>query len=385
MVSNVTTGYNSQGLPTTATDAVTGEAVTYSHDQVGNLTQANSTINANDWAYGWDAYSRMTCAKAAATACTSGATRVQFAYDAFDRAATRTYNSATTTYTYQGTSEVITKAISGATTTLYAYGAGGQPMAEKTGAAAATFHLRDPHGDVVGMVSTAATNQGTVAYDPYGKALATSGAQSMLGYQGDITDPITKHVDMGTRWYAPIQGRFASRDVLFGDAVNPMTLNQFAYGGMNPVTMIDPTGMGQCTMAGECTVSDGHGGIKAVGGNPGSPDSPYYGCACNYDPPPPQPAPIIEYVPRPFTTPDQRAQDVDNYHEWVRENPSLRVEHEAGAPTPPVSFSDREFALCMTSGYRNPSLCQAHVDSADASNLEERSATAVRREPFAVG
>ena len=95
---------------------------------------------------------------------------------------------------------------------------------------------------MVGLASTTASNVGTAAYDPYGKPLATSGTVSSLGYQGDLTDPLTKQVDMGTRWYTPGMGRFSSRDTLFGDISSPMSLNQFAYGGMNPVTMTDPTG-----------------------------------------------------------------------------------------------------------------------------------------------
>ena len=255
-------------------------------------------------------------------ACTSGTSRVQFAYDAFDRAATRTNNSVTTTYTYQGVSETIAKAVGSATTT-YAYGAGAQPIAEKTGAAAPLFHLRDPHGDVVGLVTTSAANQGTRSYDPYGRVLAVSGTQSVLGYQGDLTDPVTAQVDMGTRWYAPGSGRFTARDIVFGQMGDPMSLNQYAYGGMSPVTMIDPTGMGQCTMAGECQDNEGN----AVGGNPGASDSPYSDCySCVFSPPPPPPAPIIEYVPRPFTSPEERAGDIDRYHRWVDHNPSLRVD-----------------------------------------------------------
>ncbi len=95
----------------------------------------------------------------------------------------------------------------------------------------------------MGLVSTAAANQGTSAFDPWGRVLGTSGTQGALGYQGDLTDPITAQVDMGTRWYAPGLGRFSSRDVLLGDPASPMSLNQHVYATANPVTMWDPTGM----------------------------------------------------------------------------------------------------------------------------------------------
>jgi RHS repeat-associated protein len=60
-----------------------------------------------------------------------------------------------------------------------------------------------------------------------------------------MTDPDTKQVDMGTRWYQAGLGRFTARDVLFGELTSPMTLNQHVYGGPNPISMWDPTGMYQ--------------------------------------------------------------------------------------------------------------------------------------------
>ncbi|MEO8292425.1 MAG: RHS repeat-associated core domain-containing protein, partial [Actinomycetota bacterium] len=62
--------------------------------------------------------------------------------------------------------------------------------------------------------------------------------------QGDLTDPDTGTVDMGTRLYVPSLGRFSSRDVLFGESSDPMSMNQFAYAQGSPVTNWDPTGMG---------------------------------------------------------------------------------------------------------------------------------------------
>jgi RHS repeat-associated protein len=161
-----------------------------------------------------------------------------------DRALIRTKGSTTTSFTYQGISESVAKTINGSTTTTYASTRGGAPLAERTGSVA-SFHLCDTHGDVVGLASTLAANQGTTVFDPWGGSLATTGQTSFLGYQGDITDPDTKQVDMGTRWYAAGLGRFTARDMIFGQEMSPMTLNMHVYGGLNPVTMWDPTGMYQ--------------------------------------------------------------------------------------------------------------------------------------------
>jgi RHS repeat-associated protein len=151
---------------------------------------------------------------------------------------------------------------------------------------------------VVGLVSTAAADQGTRAYDAYGGVLGTTGTQGTLGYQGDITDQVTGQVDMGTRWYQPSTGRFTTRDVLFGEIASPMSLNQFAYGAMNPITMWDPTGMrvalhrgggycGRWCMDAEDTFCADQG-IDCSGYSPA--------------PVPPTPAPPIDYDPGEFRT-----------------------------------------------------------------------------------
>jgi RHS repeat-associated protein len=298
VVSNETTVYNAQGVPASTSNATTGETATLTHDKIGNLTGVDSSVGTKDWSYSYDPYSRTTCAKQATT-CT-GTTAVTFSYDALDRAFARSYNSATTSYTYSGITETLAKTQVGAgTPTTYVHTASGAPMAEKTGSTV-SFHLRDPHGDVVGLASTGAVNQGTAAYDAYGKPLASSGTTSLLGYQGDITDPITKNVDMGTRWYGPGVARFTSRDALAGAVTSPMSLNQYGYGVMNPVTMTDRTGM-YPTCDGPCegnqqehlirTFSRTYGAAVQAG-TAGSTYSPA--------PAPPPPPPPIVYTPPSF-------------------------------------------------------------------------------------
>jgi RHS repeat-associated protein len=100
------------------------------------------------------------------------------------------------------------------------------------------------HGDV-GLVGSTTAISGTIAYGPYGdKRVATGdGASIPFTFQSDLTDPDTGLVDMGARLFDPGSGRFTSRDSVFGEPKWPITLNQFVYGGDNPVTLDDPTGM----------------------------------------------------------------------------------------------------------------------------------------------
>jgi RHS repeat-associated protein len=305
VVRNLTTTYDAAGLPTSASDTATGESLTYAHDEVGNLTGIDSSIGTNDWTYAYDPYARLTCA-VQGSSCASGSSRVLYTMDALDRALTRTKGSSVTSLTYRGIAESLVKKVEGTTTTTYASTAGGAPLAEQTGSTA-SFYLRDPHGDVVGLASTAAADQGSASFDPWGRNLASTGQSSFLGYQGDMTDPDTKQVDMGTRWYAAGLGRFTARDVLFGKFSSPKSLNQHVYGGLNPITMWDPTGMGECSMVGECITTTASGVVQAVGGNPGAANHPMHdrsssihsgssvdaGSTVDVTPRPPRPDPMV--------------------------------------------------------------------------------------------
>jgi RHS repeat-associated protein len=136
--------------------------------------------------------------------------------------------------------------VSGTTTTYANVPAG--PLAQRSGTTV-RYYLRDQHGDTVGLGTTSATLAGTALYDPWGQVLAGTGematapAQGAFGFQSDLTDPATGQVDMLTRMYEPGLGRFLTRDVLFGNPADPISLNQFGYGGASPVTYSDPTGM----------------------------------------------------------------------------------------------------------------------------------------------
>jgi RHS repeat-associated protein len=85
--------------------------------------------------------------------------------------------------------------------------------------------------------------KGSRMYSPWGALGTSTGEQGLFGFQGDYTDGSTGQVDMSARWYEPGLGRFSSRDVLFGDPMNPTSLNQFVYGADAPITFTDPAGM----------------------------------------------------------------------------------------------------------------------------------------------
>jgi RHS repeat-associated protein len=177
----------------------------------------------------------------------------------------------------------------------YALGLGG-PIATSVGSQLRVL-LSDLHGDVVGSVEAQGAGAGSLesrrTFTPWGteRTSADPGTTeaatgAFVGFQGEPTHRTGPEdlVDMGIRFYLPSLGRFSSRDVLFGDPTAPGTLNQFAYAGANPITFVDPTGMGYkeggCS---RCQIGDGKeppgliplpSGVTGTGTTPPSPRRP---------------------------------------------------------------------------------------------------------------
>lgn len=152
-----------------------------------------------------------------------------------------------------------------------------RPAAQKIGNTK-RYYLRDLHGDLVGLSDTNGALQGTGLYDPWGELLSATGDMAVVPtngafrFQSDLTDAATGQVDMLARLYEPMLGRFSSHDSLLGDPRAPSSLNQYVYGLDSPLTMSDPTGMGACTMAGDCATETNDGRRLTHGGNPGAED-----------------------------------------------------------------------------------------------------------------
>lgn len=229
--SAITTTFDDAGNPVSSSDGTT-----YQVDGAGELTGIDRPGSSNDWSYTFDAFGRATQA--------AGSSSITYKYDALNRTYKRKVGTQTTTNLYWGTSEDLAKQTQGTNWTAYAYSPGG-PLAQMGSDQIVRFYLKDLHGDIVGAVSASGTIDAKQYFSPYGERTA-SGTGLSLGFQGDFTDPSTGQVDMLTRWYEPSLGRFSTRDVLFGDPADPVSLNQYAYGGGSPVTYTDPSGMTRC-------------------------------------------------------------------------------------------------------------------------------------------
>lgn len=171
-------------------------------------------------------------------------------YNGFGDCLSETANSQTTHYTMDvnaGLTQVLDDGIN-----TYLYGAG---RIAQYGANGAEYYLGDALGSVRQMVDA----NGNIAlardYQPYGEVLSsTGGGATSYGFTGEWTDGSTGDVYLRSRWYAPGQGRFLTKDTWEGDYTKPMSYNAWLYGYANPIILTDPNGFSP-TIAG-ITIND---------------------------------------------------------------------------------------------------------------------------------
>ena len=75
---------------------------------------------------------------------------------------------------------------------------------------------------------------------------ATNGTTSLLGYQGEYTEPGTGRVNMHARWYTPATANFTSRDDWTLNPDPSVQGNRYTYANAAPLDGTDPTGHYLC-------------------------------------------------------------------------------------------------------------------------------------------
>ena len=134
------------------------------------------------------------------------------------------------------------------------------------------YYLFDGLGSVVSVTDASGARVANYQYDPYGKQTSAEPAlKNPWRFASGYTDPPTRFVKFGTRYYDPNVMRWTQTDPVKGTLKNPVTLNQYLYVGCNPINNTDATGTSssdQCFFWGG--VASGVGGtlIAALTGNP---------------------------------------------------------------------------------------------------------------------
>jgi RHS repeat-associated protein len=154
----------------------------------------------------------------------------------------------TTTTSYVGRRETVTR--SGSTTTTTDYASAGSVLAESVNGTL-SYLATNYEGSVVEALDGAGVVTASQLYTPYGSVRYQSGAlPTDYGYTGQRSDATTGLDYYGARYYDPLLGQFTSADTLLAGG-----LNRYGYVGGNPTTATDPSG--QMTVAQMLTAGGG--------------------------------------------------------------------------------------------------------------------------------
>ncbi|MCP4701898.1 MAG: RHS repeat-associated core domain-containing protein, partial [Gammaproteobacteria bacterium] len=102
------------------------------------------------------------------------------------------------------------------------------------------------HYDGLGSTRTLTNAAGNITdnytYTAYGKVFGQSGnTENSYLYTGELYDPAQDSYYLRERYYQVASKRFLSMDNFAGFDRNPVTLNKYLYGNVNPVNFVDPT------------------------------------------------------------------------------------------------------------------------------------------------
>jgi RHS repeat-associated protein len=268
-------GYDTEDRLTskTTTGVAGATANTYGYDQAGRLVSWNNGSTTTD--YEWDAAGNRTrdgpdtavfnernqllalggttytyTPRGTLASRTTGGATTNLAFNAFDELVTdgarnysydslnRLVSAGSTSLAYAGTGLDVTSDGSAA----YSYTPDGNPLGVNHGGTTG-LAVTDLHTDLTGVLNPATGGlAGSRTYTPFGEGVASAGVQPGLGFQHQYTDPGTGNVNMGSRWYQPSTGGFASRDTIPLDPRDVTNANRHAYAAANPLTNTDPTG-----------------------------------------------------------------------------------------------------------------------------------------------
>lgn len=218
---------------------ITDSKKQYIHDANGNRIKEyykNDTIN-----YSWTADQLM-------TSFNRNGQITKFKYDALGHRVERTQGSDVTRYVLNLNSPLsfVLQATdaNGTVRRNYIWGLGLLEAIESLGNP--LFYHFDANHNTIALTGLTDSVEGTFTYLPKGPLFRKSGNQNQpytfLGEFGVEMETDSCYY-VHARYLDASKGRFISKDPLFGDVLDPQTLNRYAYALNNPITKYDPTGL----------------------------------------------------------------------------------------------------------------------------------------------
>ena len=221
------------GLPSALSSTTYGDgnqltqrgSASLSYDENGNLTSDGSNT------YTWNARNQLVSISGTGLS-------ASFQYDAFGNRSSKTVNSVSRGYLYDGTNAV--QELSGTTPTANLVTGATDQIFNRTDSSGARTPLADQLGSTFALADDSGTLQTEYTYDPFGNTSSTGSSSSNSAKYTGREDDGTGLYYYRSRYYSPTFQRFISEDPAGFSAGD---MNLYAYVGNDPINAIDPTGL----------------------------------------------------------------------------------------------------------------------------------------------
>ncbi|BBH66146.1 hypothetical protein ACTI_28310 [Actinoplanes sp. OR16] len=261
-----------------------GSTASYNYDPFGRLDTitAGGTLVERNVYDGFDHVVEHRKNSGAAT------TTTKYSFDPLDRTTTKVSDAGgakekITTFNYLGlSSEVLDEEVAGKLTKSYQYSPWGQRLSQIThkedGSTEQAYYGYNAHTDVETLTGADGDTTATYGYTAYGSnddelftgidkpetADPSTEPYNAYRYNSKRWDSASGSYDMGFRDYSPGLNRFLTRDSYNGAladmnlGTNPWTGNRYAFGGGNPISMVEYDGHRPCDTAEDCGTYPGN-------------------------------------------------------------------------------------------------------------------------------
>lgn len=208
-------------------------ATLYGYDANGNIV--SRAVNGSTWTYRFDAQNRLSQVKKGT------AVQATFVYDADGGRVKKITPTGTTLYV----GKLFEKRPDGALVD-HVFGSGGGLICDLIikGTSVNTLYYHPDHLGSTSLVTNSAGNKvQELLYAPFGETYSSSGSSPLRHkYTGQEEDPEIGLYYYNARYYDPALGRFISPDSIVPSAMDPQSLNRYAYVRNNPLVLTDPDG-----------------------------------------------------------------------------------------------------------------------------------------------